>query len=222
MNTPLLLLEQLTREFPVPDDRPPLSVLSGIDLRIEAGTSLAIVGPSGSGKSTLLNLIGGLDRPTTGRVLLEGQDLATLDEAALAQLRSRELGLVFQSHHLLPQCSIWENVLLPTLACDEAPSWADREARARLLLEQVGLSDRVTHRPGQLSGGECQRAAVARALINGPKLLLADEPTGSLDAATSAQVADLLLGLDQITLIVVTHAPELAERLDRQLDLGAG
>ncbi len=216
---PLLSLEQLCKSYPSPEGQAPLEVLAPLDLTLEPGGSLAIVGPSGSGKSTLLNLIGGLDRPTGGRVLLDGQDLSALDDDALARLRSKSLGFVFQSHHLLPQCSIWENVLLPTLACADAPSWQERETRARDLLTRVGLVDRLAHRPGQLSGGECQRVAVARALINSPRLLLADEPTGSLDAATSAQISELLLGLE-VTLVVVTHSPELAAQLDRQLTLG--
>src|SRR5262249_54855768 len=155
--------------------------------------SIAIVGPSGSGKSTLLNIIGALDRPDSGRVVLAGRDLSTLSEPELAAVRSREMGFIFQLHHLLPQCTVLENVLIPTLAIAGRPGAEPRaeapEDRARRLLKRVGLIDRLSHRPGQLSGGERQRVAVIRALINQPKLLLADEPTGALDRAAADNLA---------------------------------
>jgi len=198
-------------------------VLHGVDLTVAAGESLAIVGPSGSGKSTLLNLAGALDRPTSGKVLLGGRDLSDLGDRDLAALRNRGIGFVFQLHHLLPQCTIWENVLLPTLA-GHAPG-ENAEPRARRLLERVGLADRLGHRPGQLSGGERQRVAVVRALINQPDLLLADEPTGSLDRAAAENLVRLLVELnreERVTLIVVTHAMNLARQMGRVLELRDG
>jgi lipoprotein-releasing system ATP-binding protein len=197
-------------------------VLRGIDLSLGKGESMAIAGPSGSGKSTLLNIIGTLDRPTAGRVVLDGRDVLALAEPQLALVRSRVVGFVFQLHHLLPQCTILENVLVPTLVAKDA---GDAEGRARKLLERVGLGHRLSHRPGQMSGGECQRAAVVRALINGPKLLLADEPTGSLDRASAESLAQLLGELNReegVALIYVTHAADLAARAGRVLELRDG
>jgi len=197
-------------------------VLRGIDLVLAAGESMAIAGPSGCGKSTLLNIIGTLDRPTAGKVTLAGRDVPSLSETQLAELRSGVIGFVFQFHHLLPQCSILENVLVPTLVGKPAE---DPEARARELLERVGLGARLTHRPGQLSGGECQRAAVVRALINRPKLLLADEPTGSLDRESAASLARLLGELNReegVALVFVTHSADLAAQAGRVLELRDG
>ena len=174
----LLELSGVTKLFVSPGGAE-TPVLKGIDLRMSPGESVAIVGPSGCGKSTLLNLIGTLDRPTTGRIVLDGKDITFLTDADVAKVRSEVVGFVFQFHHLLPQCSILENVLVPSLVTSRGAQ--DSESRARALLDRVGLSHRLSYRPGQLSGGECQRAAVVRALINRPKLLLADEPTGSLD-----------------------------------------
>src|SRR5262249_50685471 len=194
--------------------------------------SLAIVGPSGSGKSTLLQIIGTLDRPTSGTVTLDNQDLNQLDELQLAAVRNREIGFVFQAHYLLPQCTVMENVLVPTLAksaqaaADAVPKQTESlEARAEKLLKRVGLAERALHRPGELSGGERQRAAVVRALINRPRLLLADEPTGSLDHASAQQLGQLLIELNQeeaVTLIVVTHALELARRMKKVWRLSDG
>ena len=220
---PLLLLENISREFPSAENGEPLRVLRGLSLEICCGESIAIVGPSGCGKSTLLNIIGTLDQPTTGTVTLDGQDLSTLDGNALAALRNREMGFIFQSHHLLPQCTVMENVLVPTLAHGQAT--ATDEERGRRLLERVDLGDRLAHRPGQLSGGERQRVAVVRALINQPKLLLADEPTGALDQATADKLGQLLLELNQeenVTLITVTHFADLANRMSRTLELMDG
>ena len=217
---PLLQLENISREFPSAENGEPLRVLRVRSLEIGRGESIAIVGPSGCGKSTLLNIIGTLDQPTTGKVTLDGQDLNTLDGNALAMLRNREIGFIFQSHHLLPQCTVMENVLVPTLAHGQAT--ATDEERGRRLLERVDLGDRLAHRPGQLSGGERQRVAVVRALLNQPKLLLADEPTGALDQATADKLGQLLVELNQeenVTLITVTHSADLANRMARTLEL---
>ena len=218
--TPLLQLENISREFPSAENGEPLRVLRGLSLEIDHGESIAIVGPSGCGKSTLLNIIGTLDQPTTGKVTLDGQDLNTLNGNALAALRNRKIGFIFQSHHLLPQCTVMENVLVPTLAHGQAT--ATDEERGRRLLERVDLGDRLAHRPGQLSGGERQRVAVVRALINQPKLLLADEPTGALDQTTADKLGQLLVELNQeenVTLITVTHSTDLANRMARTLEL---
>jgi len=220
-----LQLEKVTKSFDSVLDAPPVSVLRDITLEIERGQSAAIVGPSGSGKSTLLNLIGALDKPTSGRVLLEGQDISALNEAALADLRNRRIGFVFQAHHLLPQCTALENALVPTLVFPKGPARDAAPERARRLLSRVGLGARMDHRPGQLSGGERQRVAVVRALINQPGLLLADEPTGALDAAAAEALSRLLLELNReenVTLIVVTHAADLAAQMQRSFNLRDG
>jgi ABC-type lipoprotein export system ATPase subunit len=198
--------------------------LSGIDFLLGSGETIAIVGPSGCGKSTLLNLLGALDRPDSGEVFVDGKNLAGLDATQLAGYRNTTVGFIFQLHHLLPQCSVLENVIVPTLARKDADRDAIR-ARAMKLLEAVGLSHRLDHRPGQLSGGERQRAAVARALINGPKLLLADEPTGSLDRPSAERLVDLLMEIHQrekVAIVMVTHAPDLAKRMGRTLALVDG
>ena len=184
---------------------------------------MAILGPSGSGKSTLLHILGTLDRPTSGRVLLDGTDTARLTEPELADFRNRKIGFVFQDHHLLPQCSVLENVLLPAIATGTAGPEAI--ARARMLIDRVGLTARSDHRPAELSGGERQRTALARALVNRPGLLLADEPTGNLDRSTARVIADLLVELErgeETMLVVVTHSLELAARFGRRLQLDAG
>ena len=226
MNDPLLLLEDVHKSFPAPAGGASIEVLRGVNLTVRSGESLAVVGPSGSGKSTLLSLMGALDTPTRGRVLLDGRDLETLGERERAALRSRRIGFVFQLHHLLPQCSVWENVLVPVLALPRAARGAESpELRARRLLERVGLGDRLAHRPAELSGGECLRTAVARALINRPALLLADEPTGSLDEDTAGRLAELLVALnreEKVSLVVVTHSAAMAGRLDRRRRLVHG
>jgi len=218
---PDLIVESLAKQFPTRSG--PLEVLRGISFQMERGDSLAVVGPSGSGKSTLLHILGTLEPPSAGRVVLDGVDPAQLPPNELAAFRNQKIGFVFQDACLLPQCTVLENVLIPTLARGSASPEAIR--RAKELLERVGLSDRLAHRPGELSGGQRQRVALARALINRPLLLLADEPTGNLDRSTAEQVADLLVELhrqERMILIVVTHSLRLARRLHqvRQLDQG--
>ncbi len=220
----LLKLIDISKRFDAVQSAEHLQVLRGISLEVARGESLAIIGPSGSGKSTVLNIMGTLDRPTSGQVLLEGEDISQLDDTQLAAVRNRQIGFVFQSHHLLPQCTVLENVLVPTLA-NKAVSRNGAEERARQLLERVGLGERLAHRPGQLSGGERQRVAVVRALINQPKLLLADEPTGALDRSAAQDLAQLLVDLNReqgVTLVVVTHALDLARRMGRVLELRDG
>ena len=200
-------------------------VLRGVDLSIERGESIAILGPSGSGKSTLLHVLGTLEPPTSGRVLWEGEDVSSWDLDALARFRNEKIGFVFQHHYLLPQCSAFENVLVPTLPAGKTIDRGAVEARARELLERVGLGARLTHRPAQLSGGERQRVAVVRALINEPELVLADEPTGSLDEDSADGLGELLVELNRehgVALVVVTHSRRLGERMGRVLELRAG
>jgi lipoprotein-releasing system ATP-binding protein len=217
---PLAELVGVTKSYGSADGGVP--VLRGVDFAVVPGESVAVVGPSGCGKSTLLNILGTLDRPTSGRVILSGRDVSELGELERSRLRAREVGFVFQLHHLLPQLSVLENVLVPALVADGAGAAGER---ARRLLDRVGLSHRLNHRPGQLSGGEAQRVAVARALVNRPKLLLADEPTGSLDGKAAEGVADLLFELNReegVALVVVTHAAALAGRAGRVLELREG
>jgi lipoprotein-releasing system ATP-binding protein len=198
-------------------------VLSEVNLAVRPGESLAVVGPSGSGKSTLLYILGALEAPSSGTVRLHGQDPFALDERALAAFRNTQIGFVFQDHHLLPQCSVIENVLVPTLVGRGERRKVER--RARELVERVGLAPRIDHRPHQLSGGEKQRVAIARALVHHPPLVLCDEPTGNLDNESAGAVFDLLLDLhraQQSVLIIVTHNPDLAGRLDRTARLAGG
>ncbi|HEX3134923.1 MAG TPA: ABC transporter ATP-binding protein [Planctomycetota bacterium] len=201
------------------------AVFAGLSFTIAAGETVAVVGPSGCGKSTLLNCLGGLDRPTGGSVQLDGRDLTTLNDDALAAVRASTINFVFQDHHLLPQLSALENVLLPTLALAKKPDESQVRAAGRELLAKVGLTGKEDRLPAQLSGGERQRVALARALINNPKLILADEPTGALDVANAVAVADVLLTLNRDTgtaLVVVTHSPALAARMSRQIDFARG
>jgi len=218
----LLRLVNVSKSFQAVDGGPAATVLHDINLDVPTGTTLAIMGPSGSGKSTLLNLIGALDRPTEGEILFDGTNLATLNDTQLAAFRNRQIGFVFQQHHLLPQCTALENVLTPTLI-GEKDSTA--EQRAMELLKRVGLGDHLAHRPGQLSGGQRQRVAVVRSLINQPKLLLADEPTGALDTANSDELAELLCQLNSehgVTVILVTHERDLSQHMQQTMHLVDG
>lgn len=219
----LLQLRDVGKDYQATDDGEVLTVLAGTNLSVNAGETIAIVGPSGCGKSTMLNLIGALDSPTAGSVSLDGEDLDAANEKHLADLRNRKIGFIFQSHHLLPQCSVLENVLVPVIA--RGPADEASVERARRLLKRVGLGERLNHRPGQLSGGERQRVAVVRALINQPKMVLADEPTGALDRNSAETLATLLLELNEeekVTLIVVTHSLDLARKMGRTLELRDG
>jgi len=213
----MLRVDRLTKEYPTP--RGPLTVLSDVSFSLAPGDRAAVMGPSGSGKSSLLYLLGALEPPSSGTMTLDGQDPCALAPAALAAFRNTAIGFVFQDHCLLPQCTVLENVLIPTLV---ARSDGDDTARARLLIDQVGLGDRIDHRPGELSGGERQRVAIARALIRRPRLLLCDEPTGNLDRAAADNVASLLVDLhqrQQSILIVVTHSVQLASRFPIRFEL---
>jgi lipoprotein-releasing system ATP-binding protein len=213
----VLKVENVSKEYATP--RGPLRVLSGVSLSLEKGDAISIMGPSGTGKSTLLYIIGALEPPTSGTISLNNQNPFALDEKQLAAFRNREIGFVFQDHCLLPQCSVLENVLTPTLVSTNANN---ATKRARELLEHVGLGDRLDHRPAELSGGEKQRVSLARALITKPQLLLCDEPTGNLDHKAAEVVAALLLELhreQQTILVVVTHSAELAARLPTRYEL---
>jgi lipoprotein-releasing system ATP-binding protein len=219
MPTADLIVTDLRKEYPTPTT--PLVVLRGVNFKLSPGERLAVVGPSGSGKSTLLNILGTLDTPSGGSVRVGETDPFALDAKSLAAFRSRSIGFVFQDHHLLPQCTALENVLLPRLALGKTTE--DDRRRAVELLGQVGLGDRVTHLPAELSGGERQRVAIARALVNRPALLLCDEPTGNLDAKTADTVADLLLSLTRETIVIgVTHSEHLAERFGRRMRMREG
>jgi len=214
----MLHVSKLCKDYPTRSG--PLSVLRDISLDLNRGEALAVMGPSGSGKSTLLHILGTLDQPTSGMVRLNDSDPFALPERELADFRNRYIGFVFQDHHLLPQCSVLENVLIPTLVGSD--NRADAETWARELLRRVGLLERLEHRPAELSGGERQRVAIARAMIRHPDLLLTDEPTGNLDRHTAQTIGKLLVDLhhqEQTVLVVVTHSPELARMLPRQMEM---
>lgn len=218
---PLVVLEQVERNYTLEGET--IRVLKGIDLTIAAGESVAVTGASGVGKSTLLHIVGTLDRPTRGRVRFDGVDLSTLGPGALAAFRNRTIGIVYQFHHLLPDFTAVENVMMPALIGREP--WGEARTRARELLDIVGLAHREAHKPGELSGGEQQRVAVARAMMRRPKLLLADELTGNLDERTAAGVHGLLLDLNRshrTTLLVVTHNEHLAGLMARRVVLADG
>ena len=220
----LLEVQSVRKSLAPPGGGPPIEILRGVDLALEAGSSVSILGPSGSGKSTLLSLIGALDKPDSGVIRVDGVEVAALEGRALAEYRNRKVGFVFQMHHLLPQCTVLENVVAPALAGGKRAVLA-AEPRARELLDLLGLAHRLKHRPAELSGGERQRVAVARALVLQPALLLADEPTGALDRSAAGVLADLLLEvkrLQRVGLVVVTHSRELAERMERSLELQDG
>lgn len=227
---PLIELSEVSKRYETPSGGDPLTVLDRVSLAVVPGESVAVVGPSGCGKSTLLHIMGTLDRPSSGQVRLAGTDIGTLGQVELAAIRNGKVGFVFQAHYLLPQCTVLENVLVPTLAKPgQASTKRSRaetaEERALRLLKRVGLGERIDHLPGQLSGGERQRAAVVRALIHSPRLLLADEPTGSLDEGSAASLTSLLLELNReenAALVVVTHSREVASRMGRMLRLRAG
>jgi lipoprotein-releasing system ATP-binding protein len=217
-----LVATNVSKEYPTRSG--PLCVLRGVNLVVDRGDALAVMGPSGSGKSTLLHMLGTLDRPSAGSIALEGTDPFALTERELATFRNRKIGFVFQDHHLLPQCSLLENVLVPTLVSRETKP-PETRAYARQLLERVGLAGRLDHRPAELSGGERQRVAVARALVLKPILLLADEPTGNLDRKNAQAVGDLLLELhrqENNILVVVTHSADLAKLFPRRTEVNDG
>jgi len=222
MSKALVEVRGVSKSFRTGDHK--VRVLDEVHLSVAAQESVAIVGPSGSGKSTLLNLLGTLDQPDQGTIVIDGKNLAMMAGDELAKFRNLNIGFVFQSHHLLPHLTVLENVLVPVLA--QASEVGEKVLlRATELLQRVGLEDRKKHLPGRLSGGERQRVAVVRALINQPRLILADEPTGALDRVSAAEVGRLLLELNRehgITLIVVTHSEELASRLDRVLSMDNG
>jgi lipoprotein-releasing system ATP-binding protein len=222
MSKALVEVQGVSKSFQTGDHK--VRVLDGVHLSVAAQESVAIVGPSGSGKSTLLNLLGTLDQPDQGTIVIDGKNLSMMGGDELAGFRNRNIGFVFQSHHLLPHLTVLENVLVPVLA--QASEVGDEVLlRANQLLQRVGLGDRDKHLPGRLSGGERQRVAVVRALINQPRLILADEPTGALDRVSAAEVGRLLIELNQehgITLIVATHSEELAARMDRVVTMENG
>ena len=218
MNETAIQVEGVTKRYGT------LEVLKGVELCVPAGCFAAIIGKSGSGKSTLLGIVSGLEKADSGRVIVQGQDLSDFDETQMAGMRRRVMGIVFQNFNLIPSLSALENVLLPTFF-DESRPTADRQRRAVDLLEQVGLGDRMHHRPSQLSGGEQQRVAIARALVNEPSILLADEPTGNLDAETGAVVLSLLLEMSRAratTLLIVTHDDDIASKADRIIEMKDG
>jgi lipoprotein-releasing system ATP-binding protein len=221
----LLELKKIEKKFKTPSGKGEITVLKDISLNVAEGEAIAVVGPSGSGKTTLLNIIGSLDKPTSGTVNFTGKNLSNLNDAEISKTRNLDIGFVFQLHHLLPQLTVLENVLIPTIPFRSRKYSSDAESMAKKLLKRVGLQDHFDYFPAQLSGGELQRAAVIRALINKPKLVLADEPTGSLDRESSESLGQLLVQLNKeesTTLIVVTHSIELAQLMDKVYNLKNG
>ena len=221
----LLSLDQINKGFGEPGSPGFRKVLDDLKLHVEEGEMVAILGPSGSGKTTLLNLVGGLDAPDSGQVLFKGEDLTGFSDLQLDHFRNQQIGFVFQFHHLLPQCTLFENVLIPTLVSRNRGEKEEKTDRAEQLMKRVGIWDYRDKVPGKLSGGECQRAAVVRAMINTPSLLLADEPTGALDRENVDRMAELLLELnreDGLTMLVVTHSADLASTMGRTLEIREG
>jgi len=221
----LLELKKITKTFEMPAGEREMTVLEDISFRIDQGESMAVVGPSGSGKSTLLNIIGALDRPTSGDVVFAGENLASLRDSELSAIRNREIGFIFQLHHLLPQCTVLENVLIPAIPLGIKKNKKKVMRRAKILLEKVALKERMDFFPAVLSGGELQRVAVVRALINSPKLVLADEPMGSLDKESSENLSRLLVDLNReegVALITVTHSMDLAQLMSKVYNLQNG
>lgn len=217
----LIEVKDIYKSYGLPGKR--VDVLNGLDLHIRRGEKMAIVGASGTGKSTLLHILGTIDRPLSGEVLYEGTNPFSLNDAILAGFRNRKIGFVFQFHHLLPEFNALENVMMPAIIAGAAPT--DAAQKAEEILTEVGLKDRLTHKPGELSGGEQQRVAVARALVLGPDVLLADEPTGNLDAKTGEAVHNLLMEINEkkgVTMVIVTHNERLAERMERIITLVDG
>ena len=221
----MIEISNLSKSFPSPDGEKTLNVFSGVNLEVEKASSVAIVGPSGSGKSTLLNIIGLLDKPTDGKLIVNQKDLIQLQEREVSEYRNQTVGFVFQAHHLLPSCTVLENVMLPGLAGFGEKVTGEFKERANQLLEDVGLGHRTTHLPGQISGGERQRVAVARSLINQPSVLLADEPTGALDKKNSEHLVNLLNELNEeksLTLVMVTHSSGSASKMKKAYHLDVG
>ena len=218
----LINLQNITKSFSISDDTPSRVVLDNLSFQMEEGESVAILGPSGSGKTTMLNLIGTLDRPDSGKILFRDKNIVDLSPSELDNFRNQEIGFVFQFHHLLPQCNLFENILIPTLVLSDKAEKKEKLAQAEQLLKKVGIWDHRDKLPGKLSGGECQRAAVVRAMINKPSILLADEPTGALDRNNVENISDLLMDLnknDGLSLLVVTHSKELASRMSKTYEI---
>lgn len=221
----LVTLKNISKHYQNPGNGLWQEVLTDISIEIKPGDALAVSGPSGSGKSTLLNIIGTLDRPSSGIVSFDGVDISSFNENQLAAFRNKHIGFIFQQHYLLPQLSLLENILLPIIPVKDKTRRDDASERATRLLREVGLADKMHHLPGQLSGGECQRGAVVRAMINEPGLILADEPTGSLDQLSAAQIGELLSEINQknkVTIIVVTHSERLASKMNRIYNISNG
>lgn len=220
----MIELKQVVKEYASPSGGPALKVLDGIDLKVERGESLAVMGPSGSGKSTLLNLMGTMDQPSSGEIVFEGKVLGQYSPAELGEFRAQQVGFIFQDHRLLPQCTMLENVLLPTLTLKQKSSSEDLE-RARFLIDKVGMGERAEHFPAECSGGECQRIAVVRALINQPKLILADEPTGALDYENAQSLMQYLRELTQsegCSMVMVTHDSNMLDYAQRSVRIQKG
>lgn len=221
----LLSVKELYKTFKTEGIAKPRTVLDGVNLELKKGQAISILGPSGSGKSTLMNIIGALDKPDQGEVIFNGQSLGNMTEKELTSFRNREIGFVFQMHHLLPQCTVLENILIPVVPVKDVDFKRSRIKVGEDLLKTVGLWELKGQKPGVLSGGECQRVALIRALINQPKLILADEPTGSLDEENALSMISLLLDLNkqfETSLIVVTHAQQIGERMEKQFELRNG